>query len=89
MKIALYKARTGIDPEANAADLVRAVEESAGGGAAILFTPEMSGLLDKDRSRAIRHLHHQSDDPVLAAVRAAAKAAGMARIFAPSLVSAA
>jgi len=77
MRIALFQAQTGIDPEANAAALVARVYEAAAGGAAILFTPEMSGLLDRDRARAARHLHLQSDDPVLAAVRAAAKQAGI------------
>jgi predicted amidohydrolase len=77
MKIALFQAQTGIDPGENGAELVRRVHEAAAGGAAILFTPEMSGLLDRDRSRAIRHLHLQVDDPVLAAVRAAASAAGI------------
>jgi predicted amidohydrolase len=77
MRIALFQARTGIDPEKNGAELVARVREAAAGGAAMLFTPEMSGLLDRDRARAMRHLHLQSDDPVLAAVRAAAKAAGI------------
>ena len=77
MRIALFQAQTGIDPAANAAALVARVHEAAAGGAAILFTPEMSGLLDRDRARAIRSLHLQSDDPVLAAVRAAAKEAGI------------
>ncbi len=77
MRIALFQAQTGIDPEKNAAALVARVHEAAAGGAKMLFTPEMSGLLDKDRTRAIRHLHLQSDDPVLAAVRAAAKDAGI------------
>ncbi|MFL6845889.1 MAG: carbon-nitrogen hydrolase family protein [Allosphingosinicella sp.] len=71
-RIALYQARTGIDPEANAAALVAAVEEAAAGGAAILFTPEMSGLLDRDRARAAANLRTEGEDPVLAAVRAAA-----------------
>jgi predicted amidohydrolase len=77
MKIALLQAQTGIDPEENGAGLVRAIHEAAAGGAAMLFTPEMSGLLDRDRGRAIRHLHLQSDDPVLATVRAAAAEAGI------------
>ena len=77
MRIALFQAQTGIDPDKNAEGLVARVHEAAAGGAAMLFTPEMSGLLDKDRARAVRHLHHQSDDPVLAAVRAAAKEAGL------------
>jgi predicted amidohydrolase len=77
MKIALLQAQTGIDPESNARDLVRAVEEAASGGAAILFTPEMSGLLDRDRERAQRHLNDEATDPVLAAVREAAARAGI------------
>ncbi len=77
MKIALYQARTGIDPAANGRDLVAAVEEAASGGATMLFTPEMSGLLDRDRTRAMRHLHFEGDDPVLAAVRAVAAKAGI------------
>jgi predicted amidohydrolase len=77
MRIALFQAQTGIDPEKNAEGLVARVREAAAGGAAMLFTPEMSGLLDRDRARAMRHLHLQSDDPVLAAVRAAAKEAGI------------
>jgi len=52
VKIALYQARTGIDPEANAEALVAAVEEASAGGASMLFTPEMSGMLDRDRARA-------------------------------------
>lgn len=75
MRIALFQARTGIDPGVNAAELVRRVEEAAAGGAAMLFTPEMSGLLDRDRERAGAHLRAESDDPVLAAVREAARGA--------------
>ena len=77
MKIAIFQARTGIDPAANAAELERRISEAAAGGAAMLFTPEMSGLLDRDRERAATHLRHEAEDPVLAAVRAAAAQAGL------------
>ncbi len=77
MRIAVHQARTGIDPDANAATLVVAVEEAAAGGATILFTPEMSGLLDRDRDRAAARLHDEQQDPVLAAVRAAAARCGL------------
>jgi len=76
-RIALYQARTGIDPEANAAALVAAVEQAAAGGAAMLFTPEMSGLLDRDRARAAPHYRPEAEDPVLAAVRDAAERSGI------------
>ena len=77
MRIALHQARTGIDPAANARDLAAAIAEAAAGGAAMLFTPEMSGLLDRDRTRAMRHLHFEGDDPVLARLREAAAKAGI------------
>lgn len=77
MRIALFQARTGIDPEANARILAGRIGEAKAGGAAMLFTPEMSGLLDRDRARAAKHLHFESDDPLLAAVREAAAASGI------------
>lgn len=77
IRIALLQARTGIDPDANARSLVAAVDEAAAGGAAMLFTPEMSNLLDRDRERAAAHLRDEADDPVLAAVRAAAARTGL------------
>ena len=77
MRIALFQARTGIDPAANADELVRRVGEAAAGGAAMLFTPEMSGLIDRDRARAAAHLHGEADDAVLAEVRRAAADAGL------------
>jgi deaminated glutathione amidase len=77
MKIALYQARTGIDPAASAQALVAAVEEAAAGGATMLFTPEMSGLLDRDRERAAAHLRSEGNDSVLVAVRKAAASAGI------------
>jgi predicted amidohydrolase len=57
--------------------LVGAVEEAARGGAAMLFTPEMSGLLDRDSERASHNLRAEDDDLVLAAVREAAREHGL------------
>ena len=74
VKIAIFQMRSGIDPAANAAALVDAVGRAAAGGAAMLFTPEMSGLLDSNRERAGIAVRSEDDDPVLAAVREAAKA---------------
>ena len=72
-RIAIYQARSGIDPVANATALVRAVDEAAAGGAEMLFTPEMSGLLDSNRERAGAAVKAEAADPVLDAVRRAAK----------------
>jgi deaminated glutathione amidase len=73
MRIALLQMTSGIDPAANAAVLVAAVAEAAAGGAMMLFTPEMSGLLDCDRVRAKVAVRPEGDDIVLAAVRDAAR----------------
>lgn len=72
IRIGVLQTRTGIDPEANAANLVAGVADLAAQGATIVFTPEMSGLLDRDRARAATHVRHEHDDIVLASVRAAA-----------------
>ena len=76
-RIALFQSNTGIDPAANAARLADAVRDAAAGGAEMLFTPEMSGLLDRDAMRAAGNLRREADDQVLAAVCAAARAHGI------------
>nr|WP_255548221.1 carbon-nitrogen hydrolase family protein [Erythrobacter ani] len=43
---------SGIDPEANFEVIDQAMAEAQAGGADVLFTPEMSLLLDRDRQRA-------------------------------------
>jgi predicted amidohydrolase len=77
VKIALYQAQSGIDPAANAAKLVAAVDEAEAGGAAMLFTPEMSGMLDQNRERALATARVEEEDEVLAAVREGAARAGV------------
>jgi deaminated glutathione amidase len=68
-RIAVFQARSGIDPQANAATLADAVEKAASGQAEMLFTPEMSGLLDGDRQRASASVRDEADDLALAEVR--------------------
>jgi predicted amidohydrolase len=76
-RLALLQAQTGIEPERNAARLAEAVAAAAEGGAAMLFTPEMSGLLDRDRQRSASKLRPEGEDEVLVAVREAARRHGM------------
>ena len=76
-RIGVLQMTSGIDPARNGATIVGAVAEAARGGAAMLFTPEMSGLVDRDRKRAAAHIVSEDADPVLAAVREAAAAAGI------------
>ncbi|WP_017671356.1 carbon-nitrogen hydrolase family protein [Blastomonas sp. AAP53] len=77
MKIALLQMNAGTDPAANADVLVKAVRDAKAGGAEILFTPEMSNMLDRNRARATQTICHEADDAVLASVRDAAAAAGL------------
>lgn len=77
MRAAILQMTAGIDPAANAAALVEAVAAARAGGADILFTPEMSNLLDRDRVRSEAVLAGEDDDPTLAAVRAAAAESGL------------
>ena len=76
-RIALFQSNSGIEPAANAAALVDAISEAAKGGAAMLFTPEMSGLLDSDSARASGNLRGEDEDRVLAACREAAREHGL------------
>ena len=72
-KIALFQSQTGIDPEENAAALVEAIGQASAAGAEMIFTPEMSGLLDRDTQRARTNLRTEDEDQVLAACKAAAR----------------
>ena len=76
-RIAVLQMTTGIDPRANADVIIRAVADAKAGGAEMLFTPEMSGLLDRDRTRAAASIFAEDADPVLAAVREAAAREGL------------
>jgi predicted amidohydrolase len=76
-RIALLQMTSGIDPAANAEVLADAVSAAKAGGAAMLFTPEMSGLLDRDRARAAESIVAEGEDRALAAVREAAAREGL------------
>ena len=76
-RIVIFQSRTGIDPAANAAALVQAIRHAKDGGAVMLFTPEMSGLLDGNRKRAVDQVRTEEEDIVLSTVREAARAHAM------------
>jgi predicted amidohydrolase len=76
-RVAVLQMTSGIDPAANAAALVHAIGDAAADGAAMLFAPEMAGLLDRDRARAADKIVAEADNAVLAAVRGAAAESGL------------
>ena len=77
MRAAILQMRSGIDPATNARTIVKAIGDARAGGADILFTPEMSNLLDRDRARSEAALRSEAEDETLAAVRAGAREAGL------------
>ena len=77
VRIAVLQMTSGIDPAANAATMAGAVAEAAGEGAAMLFTPEMAGLLDRDRARGSANIFPEAGNPTLAALQDAAARAGI------------
>ncbi|TPG12819.1 carbon-nitrogen hydrolase family protein [Sphingomonas oligophenolica] len=74
MKIGVLQMTSGIDPAVNARAIVKGIATAAEAGAAMIFTPEMSGLLDRDRARATASIVDEAEDGVLAAARSAAAA---------------
>lgn len=76
-RIALLQMTSGIDPGANAATIAQAAERAAGEGAEMLFTPEMAGLLDRDRKRAGQSIVSESDSPLVEHVARAAGDSGL------------
>lgn len=78
LTLAVLQMTGGIDPAVNSRAVESAVAEAASRGAALLFTPEMTNLIDRDRARATGTIVTQEDDPVLAAAREAARRHGVA-----------
>ncbi len=60
-KIAVLQMTSGVDAEANFSVIEDAAAKAGAAGAEMLFTPEMSMLLDKDRKRASEWI--ESDKP--------------------------
>lgn len=68
---------SGIDPAANLAAIDRAMGEAAAGGAAMAFLPEMSLLLDRDRTRSSVHIAREADSPWPAVLQEMAQRHGL------------
>jgi deaminated glutathione amidase len=64
-KIAVLQMCSGIDPEANLSMITHAAKKAAGAGAQVLFTPEMSILLDRNRERGARWITSEAPQAVL------------------------
>ncbi|MEM1131427.1 MAG: carbon-nitrogen hydrolase family protein [Pseudomonadota bacterium] len=71
-RIAVLQMTSGIDWCANAQTIDNALKEAVSGGASILFTPEMSGLLDRKRSRATPHIVAEEDSEFISEMQRSA-----------------
>ncbi|MEK1891828.1 MAG: carbon-nitrogen hydrolase family protein [Rhizobium sp.] len=56
---------SGVDPERNAAAMARLVREAAGKGATYVQTPEMTGMLQRDRAAAKALLRDETNDVIV------------------------
>jgi deaminated glutathione amidase len=77
LRVGLLQMTSGIEPDANARAVAGGLAALAGEGAQLAFTPEMSGLLDRDRTRVLSSAREEADDPTLAAAREAAARYGL------------
>ena len=74
---ALIQMTSGIDPDANLATIDRAMAEVAARGAVMAFLPEMSLLLDRDRTRSGGHIAREADSPWPSALQEMAQKHGV------------
>jgi predicted amidohydrolase len=72
-KVGLIQMRSGLDPQANLATAIAAIEEAAAAGAAYVLTPEMTNILEAKRERLFAKIADEDVDPTLAALRDVAR----------------
>jgi deaminated glutathione amidase len=72
-KVGLVQMRSGVEPQANLAAALAAIEEAAGAGAAYVLTPEMTNIMEVKRERLFANIAEEERDPTLAALREAAR----------------
>lgn len=77
-RAAAVQMQSGVDVDRNIAALRRLVREAAIAGATYIQTPEMTGLLQKDRAQLMLSLREEKDDPV---VKAAGELASEHKIY--------
>jgi deaminated glutathione amidase len=68
-KAAAVQMRSGVEPAANAAALRGLVREAASMGAAYVQTPEMTGMVERDRKALFSRLKPEQSDIIVAAAR--------------------
>ncbi|GHC50463.1 carbon-nitrogen hydrolase family protein [Neogemmobacter tilapiae] len=77
MRVGLVQLNVSDDPVANLPVTQDLVAKAIAGGAEFVLTPECTNLLSSNRDHQRRVLHHEGDDPTLAALREQARAGGI------------
>jgi len=62
VKVAAIQMRTGMEPERNVAEFEALVREAASAGAVYVQSPEMTGLLVRDKARLMQHIAPETED---------------------------
>ncbi len=70
MRVGLVQLNVSDDPEENLVETRALVRAAAQGGARFVLTPEVTNCISSDRTHQRNVLHHEDDDPTLAALRA-------------------
>lgn len=69
MRVGLVQLTSSDDPVANLPVTLAALAQACDDGAAFVLTPEVTNCVSADRTHQVSVLHHQDDDPTLAALR--------------------
>jgi len=77
MRAGLIQLCSGPDPKANLVATQALLRQAAAGGAGFVLTPEMTNIVTADRAHLGANLHHEADDPTLAALTDEARALGI------------
>ncbi|MGD0026608.1 MAG: carbon-nitrogen hydrolase family protein [Xanthobacteraceae bacterium] len=72
-KAALVQMRSGLDPHANLAFMLTAINEARRAGADYVLTPEMTNVMEVKRERLFANIVADENDPTLATLREVAR----------------
>lgn len=77
MRAGLIQLCSGEDPAANLVVTRESIRQAAAQGAEFILTPEVTNIVTSDRALQHAVLHHEVDDPTLAALRDEARTLGI------------
>ena len=76
-RAAVLQMRSGVEPEANAESFERLVRQAADTGANYVQSPEMTGMVQRDRAGLMARLRAEADDPIALVAERLARELGL------------